>query len=130
MGQALTVAKGGTQPWNIVAPSAGPAWVALEATGSWSYVYDLLEPLGVRVTLAHPRRVKEPLAKLLAHVVGLAQEKGIVLGRIQVVYRVHRVADVNVARGKGPGGKTSRRAVAIDDPGKAVLPWTYIKEAG
>ncbi len=76
-------------------------------------------------------RGKEPLAKLLAHVVGLAQEKGIVLGLIQVVYSVHRVADVNVARGKGPGGKISRRAVAIDDPGKAVLPWTYMdKEAG
>lgn len=42
----------------IVAPSDGQAWVALEATRGWSYVYDVLEPLGVRIFLAHPRRVK------------------------------------------------------------------------
>lgn len=42
----------------IITPSGGQAWVALEATGAWSYVYDLLEPLGIRITLAHPRRVK------------------------------------------------------------------------
>lgn len=42
----------------IIAPSGCDAWVALEATGNWSYVYDLLEPLASGVTLAHPRRVK------------------------------------------------------------------------
>ncbi len=42
----------------IVAPSGGKAWVALETTRGWSYVYDVMEPLGVRIFLAHPRRVK------------------------------------------------------------------------
>ena len=42
----------------IVDSSGGKAWVALEATGAWSFVYDTLEPTGVRVFLAHARRVK------------------------------------------------------------------------
>ncbi len=42
----------------IVAPSGEEAWVALEATRGWSYVYDTLEPLGVQLFLAHPKRVK------------------------------------------------------------------------
>lgn len=42
----------------VVAPSLGQALVALEATGAWSFVYDLLEPLSLGVVLAHPRRVK------------------------------------------------------------------------
>jgi len=42
----------------IVAPSGGQAWVALEATRGWSYVYDTLEPLGVHLFLSHPKRVK------------------------------------------------------------------------
>jgi transposase len=42
----------------IVAPSGGQACVALEATRGWSYVYDTLEPLGVQLFLAHPKRVK------------------------------------------------------------------------
>jgi transposase len=42
----------------IFAPADGQAQVALESTGAWSYVYDLLKPLGVHITLAHPRRVK------------------------------------------------------------------------
>jgi len=63
----------------IVASSKGRAWVVLEATGAWSFVYDTLEPTGVRIFLAHARRVKaiasakvktdsvdsEPLAHLL-----------------------------------------------------------------
>jgi len=32
--------------------------VALEATGAWSFVYDNLEHTGVRIFLAHARRVK------------------------------------------------------------------------
>ncbi len=42
----------------IVAPSGGEAWVVLEATRAWSFVYDILEPTGVRIFLAHARRVK------------------------------------------------------------------------
>ncbi len=42
----------------IVAPSGGQAWVALEATWGWSHVYDTLEPLGVQLFLTHPKRVK------------------------------------------------------------------------
>lgn len=42
----------------IVAPSGERAWVALEATRGWSYVYDTLQPLGVEFFLAHPKRVK------------------------------------------------------------------------
>lgn len=42
----------------IVAPSNGNARVALEATGAWSFVYDNLEPAGVKIFLAHARRVK------------------------------------------------------------------------
>lgn len=42
----------------IVAPSNGDGVVALEATGAWSFVYDNLEPTGVRIFLAHARRVK------------------------------------------------------------------------
>ena len=42
----------------IVAPSNGKAWVTLEATRAWSFVYDTLEPTGVRIFLAHARRVK------------------------------------------------------------------------
>jgi len=42
----------------IVAPSRGNAMVTLEATGRWSYVYDLLEPLAAGMVLAHSRRVK------------------------------------------------------------------------
>ena len=42
----------------IVSPSRGKAWVALEATRAWSFVYDTLEPTGVRIFLAHARRVK------------------------------------------------------------------------
>ena len=42
----------------IVGPSGSRARVALEATRGWSFVYDVLEPLGVQIFLAHPRRVK------------------------------------------------------------------------
>ena len=42
----------------IVASSKGQAWVVLEATGAWSFVYDTLEPTGVTIFLAHARRVK------------------------------------------------------------------------
>ncbi len=42
----------------VIAPSKGDAWVVLEATGNWSYVYDVLQPLAYGVSLAHPRRVK------------------------------------------------------------------------
>ena len=42
----------------IVAPSSGEAWVVLEATRAWSFVYDTLESTGVRIFLAHARRVK------------------------------------------------------------------------
>jgi hypothetical protein len=33
----------------IVAPSNGKAWVTLEATRAWSFVYDTLEPTGVTI---------------------------------------------------------------------------------
>jgi len=42
----------------IVAPSVEQAWVALEATRGWSYVYDTLELLGAHLFLSHPKRVE------------------------------------------------------------------------
>jgi transposase len=42
----------------MLAPSEGKAQVVLEACGLWPWVYDLLEPHDVEVTLAHPQRVK------------------------------------------------------------------------
>lgn len=42
----------------IFSSADGPACVALESTGAWCYVYDLLAMLGVQAVLAHPRRVK------------------------------------------------------------------------
>jgi hypothetical protein len=42
----------------MLAPSQGNAQVVLEACGLWPWVYDLPEPHGVGVTLAHPQSVK------------------------------------------------------------------------
>jgi len=60
-GQVLRRGQVATTPEairEIVAPSGEQAWVALEATRGWSYVYDTLEPLGVHLFLSHPKRVK------------------------------------------------------------------------
>ena len=46
-------------------------------------------------------RGKEPLEELLGEVIGLARDKGIVFGRIQVVDSAHTVANVNLAKEKG-----------------------------
>lgn len=46
-------------------------------------------------------RGREPFEGLLREVIGLAREKGIVFGRIQVVDSVHTVANVNVGKDKG-----------------------------
>lgn len=42
----------------MLEPAQGDAQVVLEACGLWPYFYDLLEPQGVAVSLAHPQRVK------------------------------------------------------------------------
>ncbi|MCH7706383.1 MAG: transposase [Chloroflexi bacterium] len=60
-GQVLRRGQVATTPEairEIVAPSGGQAWVALEATRGWSYVYDTLEPLGGHLFLTHPKGVK------------------------------------------------------------------------
>jgi transposase len=42
----------------MLEPAQGEVQVVLEACGLWPWVYDLLEPHGVEITLAHPQRVK------------------------------------------------------------------------
>ena len=56
------------------------------------------------------RRGEQVFAQLFEDIVGLAQERGVRFGRIQVVDSVHTVADVNVEKDEGrqQGGKGPR----------------------